>query len=809
MKSQQRGNAGFTAEPLRRSGVNLDYTLPFRLSGLLERTFKSGTTPPEKPLRADAECEHSKIHQKCNDEENGWNAVVIFVRYCIRPCNLQVFRLIIRYTLAPSRLYSSGVVRGTKGGNAQTEQTHGESRSSMRQKSGSEKKKTGGNPLRWIVWVGIGLLALPLSAIMVVHIPWVQKKIIKGAVQLAEKKSDLRIQLEGYRWHPLTGIRLVDLRVDSMGKDILRCEQARLSYGFSLKRPYILPKELLLVRPVIHLEKDSQGHWQFPGGKASESKTGSGDSSRWLRLPWPDLRIVSGQIDAYQNGEQILLLRDITGKLTLEFVSTPQGPAIRVDLGGWQGKVENPDLGTLRVEARGTFRDGVVSLDHLVADAAGTGRLLCLGAWSFDSMHETELAVLLDSVALGAFPEIERRCPQLKKISGYVRLQVLHDSWLLAHALTSNLGALSGAAEIFWGSGGIRAVRWFTRFSELKVPGLFQAADPNLRGSLGLFIDGGALDRARGWLCGRLETSEREKEAVYSGEISGSLYRGFLEFKADVPEILSAKLLGNFDNGLLDMDYELSLQDLENFSGVLGFGKAGGRAASRGTFEGKWPDLAWSGTIDGAGLRYDAIYSEKASIKGKIGISGASGDRELTARVQGLALGEKKIGALNVVLERGEDALKFRLDGTRVMGLASAKLYGRLENIRSLPHMVIIEGGELNWNQKSASVQAETNLEKHLLMIEGVSDGDLMGIQGDEKGQGSYYNSLQTGISFELPSLGAHVFGNTLSGNPQSIGVHFHENAGNSHHGQGVGDRFFWKDESELDSRDSKEAGEL
>jgi hypothetical protein len=201
-----------------------------------------------------------------------------------------------------------------------------------------EERATGFALLRLVYWIGGVVIVLPAVIVMALHLPFVQRVVIVELVRTIERTSGFVIEFKSYSWQPFSSLRIMNLKVASPGEKIVECDEVRLTYGLAFKWPYFLPKEAYLVRPLIHLERDAGGQWQIPGNSQRDRKDGSGGiPASWARIPWPQVYVSSGAIDARQGGRSILSIKEINGVLPIRMVSGADGPKLRIELGQWGG----------------------------------------------------------------------------------------------------------------------------------------------------------------------------------------------------------------------------------------------------------------------------------------------------------------------------------------------------------------------------------------------------------------------------------------------------------------------------------------
>jgi len=191
--------------------------------------------------------------------------------------------------------------------------------------------------IRLAAWGTAVLLFLALSAIIALHVPAIQKKIILRGVTRIEAATNFRVQIRSYRWWAFSGIYLIDVKVESQGKQILDCGKVRLNYKLSIRRPYIIVEEVYLEKPFLQLERSADGKWLVPappeGKEQIKEVPGKGEPSEplWASMQLPMIQIVSGTIEARQQGNTILSIKDISGAVHLRAVQGAEGPKIQIN----------------------------------------------------------------------------------------------------------------------------------------------------------------------------------------------------------------------------------------------------------------------------------------------------------------------------------------------------------------------------------------------------------------------------------------------------------------------------------------------
>ncbi len=210
--------------------------------------------------------------------------------------------------------------------------------------------------IRLGAWGAAVLFFLVLLAIIVLHLPPLQKEIIFRGVARIEAATNFRVQILSYQWWPFSGIYLAGVKIESEGKQILNCDKVHLNYRLSTKRPYIIVEEVYLEKPFLQLERSADGKWLVPASSAKEGQgRGPGDEPCWTHMQLPTIQIVSGTIEARQQGNTILSIKDISGAVHLKAVTGAEGPKIRLDFENLHARAQTGQSGKCGIEDCGVL----------------------------------------------------------------------------------------------------------------------------------------------------------------------------------------------------------------------------------------------------------------------------------------------------------------------------------------------------------------------------------------------------------------------------------------------------------------------
>ena len=199
------------------------------------------------------------------------------------------------------------------------------------------------------------------------------------------------------------------------------------------------------------------------------------------------------------------------------------------------------------------------------------------------------------------------------------------------------------------------------------------------------------------------------------------LWQAKVDANLAVPDILTVKGSASYDNRLVKAVYDLDLVDAQKIGVLFPKWQGKGRVVSHGSFDGKWPELLWSGEIDSPHFRYANCQADRLSIEGKGIISGKKGLHVIAMRAQNLVVDGKKFASVNLDLDQQNNSCAFKLSGDGVLNQVRTSLSGRLDRIWDFPHMSVSTRGALGWKKLSGAVDARFEVEQNQIKIDSAS----------------------------------------------------------------------------------------
>ena len=650
--------------------------------------------------------------------------------------------------------------------------------------------------LRLLVWTVLGILVALFAVVVLLHLPFVQGFLLDQAARHWGDRIPVGARLEGFRWRPFSGLRLEGLRLESSGVEFLRCREADLSYFFSLDAPYFHPVELVLDHPELRLEKDDKGRWKLPGGEGPSPSRANGGKIPLPppSVPLPRLRLLSASIEARQNGERVLSIRNVDGTLTFKTVEGADGPSLGIDLGWWQGFWEAPRWGLCRLTGKIRAREEQLLVDRLEARLARETRLSLQGRWTPGAWDEGSLRLELSPLAWKRFPELREAFPHLDEISGVLQLEAREGVWDLHHDLTSPRGAVKGRLTLKEPLSPKPALQWTGVFEDLRAPVPGAEDEPRLTGSLNLDLQGGDLKTLDARWKAYVASAEWRGESINRTEISGSLEDGLLtlrtekassslgdfsldlradlqgfwdeghageihgalaveeaslqkvfagarqsvkgkarfdgryppgglrrwrewsgevEVDLDAPRFLSIQASGEIRRELVDLQYDVEVEDLEKLSAFIPGWQGAGRLDSRGTLRGRWPRWLWEGSVEARSFRYGPLESRRIRVAGSSRLPSRDGERDLRVEALGASFQGQSLETLDGRWDQDGDSARFDLKATGLAGLESLALTGRLEELWDPSPRLVLNEGRILWNKRPFQVAGKVELSPH------------------------------------------------------------------------------------------------
>ena len=483
-------------------------------------------------------------------------------------------------------------------------------------------------PLRLAAWLLSAFIVIPTLAVLALHIPTVQKEIIRRVVDGIEAATYYKVQLDSYKWWPFSRLYLSKVKVQAQGKEILSCDQVNVKYNLSAAWPYMTVKEIYLEKPFLQLERSAEGKWQIPEARAGSGKS-QGSGSRdgepiWSHIVMPTVQIVSGTIEARQQGNTILSVKDISGAVHLKTVQGSDGHRIRVDFENLHAQSDAGKWGTWSADGSGSLSGNDISIERVVLSKLNGGRAEITGKWNAQHFESGKLDLLLSGFSASDLPEATVGVFLPGAISGCVQLSRESGEWTLLHDIRSESGYLQGTVKLEETGGESFQAVMNTRFTGLNIRGPTYVPEMSLNGNLDLSlrVQNRRLTQAR--FDTDLDSSRVGSETIRKCDLSGSYEKDILSIKsstikssiADITLTGKADLAGLWNpklKGGVQAEIKFDKANLEKVNSGLQQ-RLGGKVSIEANYsEGNFRNfLLWQAKAD-SNLNIPELLSLKAS----------------------------------------------------------------------------------------------------------------------------------------------------------------------------------------------------
>lgn len=197
---------------------------------------------------------------------------------------------------------------------------------------------------RRFLWMLAGLPAAVIASLLVlVHLPWVQQRLLERLADQIQQRFGLHWQLQGYRLWPPGQITLRGLHITYAGVPVLICDTVRLVGAIETGPSLVRLARVVLERPEFRLEQDRNGRWRLPA-TALPALTGAGAAAPspsiqpGTVLQFPPLSLENGRILAIRSDGSTFSVQGVTGTLQVTVTFDLQGkPDFELRLGPARG----------------------------------------------------------------------------------------------------------------------------------------------------------------------------------------------------------------------------------------------------------------------------------------------------------------------------------------------------------------------------------------------------------------------------------------------------------------------------------------
>jgi len=442
--------------------------------------------------------------------------------------------------------------------------------------------------IRLAAWGMGGLLFLALLAIAALHIPSIQKAAIVRVVTRIEAATNFKVQIRSFQWRPFSGIYLREVKVEWGGKQVLDCGKVRIKCRPSIKPPFIIVEEIYLEKPFLQLEKKADGKWLLPASPGAKGQgRGSGEEPFWSHIRLPRIQIVSGTIEARQQGNTILSIKGISGAVKLKAVQGADGPEIRLDFENLHAGAQVGEWAHWDIDGSGTLAGHDLEVRSTFLSGPNDCRIGIDGHWDIANLDNGRANLVIHNLSADTIPLLQPNLSGLSALSGSINVVRSGGRWSIEHDLTTDLGDIKGIVEIEKTPAGPSTVKLDSRFADLKVHLSSYLPDSRLNGRMEIQAAIEGLNLLEAQFRASLDPSDVGAETVQACELSGTFEQSVLTIRssavkcslADFKFSLIADLRGLSDTGhkgVVKAEVSLEKGNLERIDSRLNQ-KLGGR----------------------------------------------------------------------------------------------------------------------------------------------------------------------------------------------------------------------------------------
>lgn len=588
--------------------------------------------------------------------------------------------------------------------------------------------------VKGVVVLGAIGIAVPLFLVLLVHTPWVQERVIRALADRIREDTGVRVGMSGFRWHPFRSLRLDELSAEADGRPLLRAASLRVEYTLTWARPHLQLRDVVLTRPDLRLEKDSDGSWRLPvsAGKGLESE--SRGASPWVRLPPMSVTVVSGRMQGFDGDRCVLDVAEMNGRLSLQGRADHGRSALEVFLETWRMELRVPSYGTVNLSAQASYGGGSLHLDRFAATVNETSQVSASGTW-YD-FPGGPLSIRLQAApwrfSLKRPGRPEGSPAEAESLEGTIQVEGSVHDLRGRFDLHGSRGKLSGNAV--WTSADDSS-RLIAEFSLGRVLLPWGPKGPTtVSGTARLTVEAKKNAEPKGslsaglseWVSGSLTMRDVVVEATYDAGVltvrraAARLGEsGLLETSGTA--VLKSKQSSPHDAApTLDLRVEVDRLPLAVFQDFLPERPAAGFLTGRGLLQGSWPSLTWTGRLTATEVSVPPFRAKKVTVDGISSLSGLNGTRKLTVELISFAYDDRSGDSLSLNFRQDPSGtvIPFEGEGRRLFGLDRLSVKGSVASLFDFPKVVRLDKADIALQGENLQLQGEARYHKDALELQ-------------------------------------------------------------------------------------------
>lgn len=609
-------------------------------------------------------------------------------------------------------------------------------RSNLRKKHAAAGSKAFPATVKGLIAVGaVGIVGL-LLLVVLIHSPWVQERLIRAAAARIQEETGARVGMSGYRWHPFRSLEIEEPSAEADGRRVFSAAALRVDYALSWGRPHLNIRDVIVTLPVLRLEKNARGSWSLPVSVEKDARSTPRSGSRWDGVPPVTITVVSGRIQGFDGDRCVMEVAEMNGRLSLRGRADGGRSGVEISLDSWRMELVEPVRDTVQLTAQVLHVNGMLHLERFAATVNETSHMTASGTW-YD-LPDGPLAMELRLAPWRfSMKEIGGREPILKDVEsleGTIRLEGTAKDLRCRYDLQSSRGNLTGEAQwiasaetsrlsvqgslgevlLPWGAKGPTAVSGTARMT-LEWNG---SGEP--KGNLSAAL--------REFAAGSLTLRDLAVDAVYDSRVL-TVRRAAARVRDTGMVEISGTAVFPREKGskptagpVLNFLVELARLPLAAFQDLMPERVMAGSVSGRGTLQGPFPALTWTGRLTATDVALAPFRAKKVTIEGVSSLADLRGARKLTVDMLSFAYGNRSGDSLSVSFRQDSagDPIPLEAEGRRFLGADRITVKGTVASLFDFPMVLRLDKAEIWAGGENFQIQGEARYGKDILELPAV-----------------------------------------------------------------------------------------
>ncbi|MEJ5364135.1 MAG: translocation/assembly module TamB domain-containing protein [Desulfosoma sp.] len=565
-------------------------------------------------------------------------------------------------------------------------------------------------------------IAVPLLLVLLIHTPWAQKRLMQAAAARIEEETGIRVGMSGFRWHPFRSLRVDDPSAEAGGRPLFSAASLRLDYTLTWSRPYVDIREVVLTEPVLRLQKGADGSWRLPIPAENGRHKDADGAPLWGKLPPVSFTVVSGRIQGFEGERCVMDVAEMNGRVSLRGRLDDGRSSVEISLDPWRMEIQVPVRDTVRLSAQAFYGDGTLRLENVTATVNETSHLTASGTWYDLPKGALSIQLRAEPWRFSMKGGGDEGSPiEAETLQGTIQVEGTLKELRCRYDLQSSRGHLSGtgawakaedalrlSADISlhsvllpWGVKGPTTVSGTARLTAEWQ----KNAEPKLSLSAAM----------KECTSGSLALRDVTVEATYDDGVCAVRKASARVGDSGIVEtsgtaVLKKKKGSGETAGLtLDLTVEADRLPLTVFQDFWPQRPMAGVLSGRGTVQGSWPYLTWTGRLAGTDVALSPFRAKKIAVDGVSSLAGLRGSRKVAVEVLSFAYGDRFGEALSVTFRQDPagDSVSFEAEGRRFFGLDRMIVKGTVTSLFDFPKILRVDKADVGAAGETFQVQGE------------------------------------------------------------------------------------------------------